>query len=209
VSFERRGDRLESVSVLRGGFMRMRERPEDVSLPWPELKAVETNEGVERTLVTLSGSTLETLSGLVKRRLLSAMLTSPRSRPLGIRPSGWTLYELEAFLALAVPEDRLVGCTREDLQHLVFMNTALLGLLDPNGEGLSHLAGGKVVSRLDTYGARTPERELAGLIDEWTHMGRPRAEQLQIEVSFGSGSPRAWRVKKRRASTISFNWSQR
>jgi protein-L-isoaspartate(D-aspartate) O-methyltransferase len=208
-TFERRGDRLESVSVIRGGFMRLRERTEDVSLPWPELKVVATREGKERTLATLSGSTLEILHEHVKRSLLSVMLTTPRPCSLGIRASGWTLYELEAFLALAAPEDRLVGCTRQDLQHLVFMNTALLGLVDLAGEGLSHLAGGKVVSRLDTYGVRTPERELTALIDEWTRMGRPGAEQLQIAVSYGSGSPRAWRVKKRGASTISFDWSRR
>jgi hypothetical protein len=46
-------------------------------------------------------------------------------------------------------------------QHLVFMNTALLGLVDRNGKGLTHLAGAKVVSGLDTYGARTPKRERA------------------------------------------------
>lgn len=209
VTFERRGDRLESVSVIRGGFMRLRERTEDVSLPWPELRAEATREGKQRTLATLSGSTLEILDEQAKRRLLSLMLTPPTPRSLGIRPSGWMLYELEAFLALAGPEDQLVGCTREDLQHLVFMNTALLGLVDPSGEGLSHLAGGKVVSRLDTYGARTPERELAALIDDWTYLGRPRVEQLQIAVSYRSRRPRAWRVKRRGASTISFDWSQR
>lgn len=209
VTFERRNDRLESVSVIRGGFMRLRERSEDVSLPWPELRAVETSQGAERTVATLSGSTLDTLSEPAKRTLLSTMLTPPRPRRLGIRASGWTLYELEAFLSLAAPEDRLVGCTREDLQHLVFMNTALVGLVDRNGDGLSHLAGGKVVSRVDAYGRSNSARDLAELIDRWSRMGRPRVEQLEIAVSFGSARPRAWRVKERGASTISFDWSKR
>jgi predicted DNA-binding transcriptional regulator AlpA len=207
VAFQRRADRLESVSVIRGGFMRLRDRVEDPSLPWPELNVTETTDGRERTVASLSGSTLETLPDHAKRKLLAVMLTTPRPQRLGVRVSGWPQWDLEAFLALSAPEDRLVGCMREDLGSLMFMSPALPAIIDRDGNGLAYLAGKKTISRLDAHGRRAPDAVLARLVDEWRRRGRPDVRRLRIAVSYGSRRLTAWRLKIRGTCMISYDWS--
>ncbi len=47
---------------------------------------------------------------------------------------------LEAFLALAVPEEQLVGCARADLADLLCFSTAMRGVFDDRGGlSLAHL----------------------------------------------------------------------
>lgn len=141
VTFERVGDRLRSVSVIRGGFMRLRDWPEDPSLPWPVSRAIETRDGTERTIASLSGSTLNRLSVRERRDLLALLLSRPRSRTIGMRVSDRGLWELECFILLAAPEDVVVGCTREDLGQLLFCCAALPAIIDTDSRGLAHLAG--------------------------------------------------------------------
>jgi hypothetical protein len=138
--------------VIRGGFMRLRDRPEDPSLPWPVAKVVETRDGTDTTLASLSGSSLDRLSETARRDLLALMLSPPRSRPMGIRVSGWRQWALETFIVLAAPEEQLVGCTTENSRQLLFFGTALPGIVAADGSGLAHLAGGRSISRLDAYG---------------------------------------------------------
>src|SRR5206468_12879198 len=95
VAFERSGRLLRSVGVITGGFMRMRERPDDPSLPWPEVTVKETRDRSEHTVASLSGSTLSMLSADLRMRLLGLLLSRPRSRDLGIRISGRSQWDLE------------------------------------------------------------------------------------------------------------------
>jgi protein-L-isoaspartate(D-aspartate) O-methyltransferase len=206
VTFERVGRRLRSVSVIHGGFMRLRGRPEDPSLPWPVSKVVETREGTKTTLASLSGSTWGRLPESERQRLLALMLSPPRSRPIGMRVSRWRLWELESFICLAAPEELLVGCTREDLSALLFFGTALPGVVDADRSGLAHLAGTRSVSRLDAYGDAGAERLLAELVDEWRRRGQPRVARLSVEVAYGRSRPDAWRIKRRGSSLISFDY---
>jgi hypothetical protein len=144
VTLQRVGQRLRSVSVIRGGFMRLRDRPEDPSLPWPVAKVVETRDGTDTTLASLSGSSLDRFSETVRRDLLALMLSPPRSRPMGIRVSGWQQWALETFIVLAAPEELLVGCTTENSRQLLFFGTALPGIVAADGSGL---AGGRSAER--------------------------------------------------------------
>lgn len=137
------------------------------------------------------------------------MLSPPRSRPIGMRVSGWQQWELESFIVLAAPEELLVGCTREDLSELLFFGTALPRIIDAGGSGLAHLAGRKSISRLDAYGHRGAKRLLAGLVDEWRLRGRPRVAGLSVGVSYGPSRRNAWRTKRRGASVVSFDWGRR
>jgi hypothetical protein len=58
--------------------MRLRQRPDDVSLPWPELKAVEpARRRSAYARHPVRGSTLETMSQRARRSLLSLMLAAP------------------------------------------------------------------------------------------------------------------------------------
>ena len=48
VAFKRAGRGLRSVAVIHGGFMRLRRRPEDPSIPWPISKVVHEREDPTR-----------------------------------------------------------------------------------------------------------------------------------------------------------------
>lgn len=207
VTFERVGDRLRSVSVLRGGFMRLRDRPEDPSLPWSVSKAIEMQNGTERTLASLSVSTLNRLSDLERRDLLALLLSRPRSRTIGMRVSGWGLWELESFILLAASDEVVVGCTREELGQLLFCSEALLAIVGRGGRGLAHLAGSRTATRIDAYGEARAERMLAELVDDWRNRGRPGIDRLSVEVSYGHTTPvGVWRSRRRGSSTIAFDY---
>ena len=57
VTLRRIRNALRSVSVIHGGFMRLRDRPSDPSFPWPSSSVVESREEKEVTIASLSGST--------------------------------------------------------------------------------------------------------------------------------------------------------
>ena len=209
VVFERSGLLLRSVGVITGGFMRMRERPDDPSLPWPEVTVKETRDRSEHTVASLSGSTLSTLSPDVRMRLLGLLMSRPRSRHLGIRISGRSQWDLESFITLAAPEDQLLGCLREDLADLLLFSTALPAIVDPDGPGLAYLAGAKTITRIDAHGDRRAERLLQHLVRQWLRWKRPAVGQLRIEVA--QSRPRStehWRTIRRGFFFISYDWAR-
>jgi protein-L-isoaspartate(D-aspartate) O-methyltransferase len=209
VTFKRVGQRLRSVSVIHGGFMRLRSRPDDPSLPWPVSEVVETRDGTKSVLASLSGSTWGTLSPDHRSRLLALMLSNPRSRDAGIRATGRSQWGLESFLALAVPEEQLVGCTRTDLTNLLLYATALPAVIDTSGAlSLAHLGGKKTISRIEAYGGHGAERLLRQTVNEWRTRRRPDVSRLGVEVVFGSRATirAAWRTKRRGSSILLFDW---
>ena len=210
VAFQRRGRRLRSVSVIHGGFMRLRERPEDPSVPWPVWEVAEARDATRRVVASLTGPTLDTLSPDERRQMLGLIVSTPRSERIGIRASGRSQWGLETFLVLAVPEDRLVGCTRSDLEHLLFYSTALPGVIDVSGApSLAHLGGGKTISRILAYGGRAAERLLSAFVDEWCERGRPDVSRLRVEVLYDRRPSRpAWRTKRQGSSTLLFDWDR-
>ncbi|MGH2681058.1 MAG: protein-L-isoaspartate O-methyltransferase family protein [Actinomycetota bacterium] len=207
VTLERKGNEFSSRSVTRGGFMRLRDHPDDPSLPWPELRAEETPDADAPATAIISGSSLGTLSSEARTRLLRTMLRSSRTRPLGIRATYWRQYELEAFIALAAPEDRLVGYVREDLEPLLFISSALPGIIERDGSSLAHVSGRKSMSRIEVYGRASSGSLLASIVDGWKRRGRPGVDRLRIHVTYGTRrNSTAWRTKRRGQSTISFDW---
>jgi protein-L-isoaspartate(D-aspartate) O-methyltransferase len=208
VAFERVGQGLRSVSVIHGGFMRLRERPDDPSIPWTVWEVSEIRDGTRRVVASLSGPTRDALSSHERGQILGLILTAPRSRDLRVRASGRSQWGLETFLTLAVPENQLVGCTRSDLEHLLFYSTALPGVIDLSEQtSLAHLGGGKTISRILAYGGRAAERLLSDFVDDWRRRGRPDVSRLRVEVVY-SGRPArsAWRTKRRGSSTVLFDW---
>ena len=87
------------------------------------------------------------------------------------------------------------------------LHLALPGIIERDGRSLAHLSGGRHISRLDAYGGRGSELLLRALVEAWKRDGRPGVDRLRIRVSFGSRRAKAWRVKKRGQSLISFDWS--
>jgi protein-L-isoaspartate(D-aspartate) O-methyltransferase len=207
VTFERKGEHLRSVSVIHGGFMRLRGHPNDPSLPWPVSEIAETTDGDRVVRASLSGSTWGALSHEDRRRLLALLLSAPRRRPIGVRASGAVQWGLEAFVALAVPEERLVGCTRAELAHLLYFSTALPAVIEVGPRpSLAHLSGTRTLSRIDAYGARGAEAVLRRAVEDWIGLGRPGVGRLQIEVSYGRHARGVWRTRRRGSSLLAFDW---
>ena len=99
-----------------------------------------------------------------------------------------------------------MGCMKEELTQLSFFGTAMPAIVDGDGGGLAHFAGGKTVSRPDGYGRTRPALLLAGSLDEWRRRGRPGVAQLDVEVSFGRSRRRGWRSRSRGDAVIYFDW---
>jgi hypothetical protein len=210
VTFERVGRSLASVSVIHGGFMRLRDRPDDPSLPWPVSEVAEMSDGARRVLASFSGSMWGALTAEARATLLRLALTMPRSRAIGMRVSGRSQWGLESFFALAVPEDRLVGYARSDLDELLFFTTAMLAVVDAGPPAsLAHMGGRRALSRIEAYGGRDSERLLTDLVGEWRGRGRPGVSSLHVEVVFRRGGPirQAWRATTGGSSTMLFDWS--
>jgi hypothetical protein len=125
-----------------------------------------------------------------------------------MRVSGRSRWGLQTFLALAVPESQLVGCTRADLANLLWFATALPGVIQGGGElSLAHLGGGKAISRIDAYGGHGAERLLIRLVDDWRRRGRPDVTRLRVEVAYGPRLIReAWRSSQRGSGVMLFDW---
>jgi len=205
ITFQRAGGMFTSVSVIRGGFMRLRERPNDVSLPWAEAPIGGRGNGA-RHAGSLSGAAWGALPDHVQSRLISLFAGAPSSRPLGMRLRSWQQWELQTFIAVSLSEEILVGVVRDDLAGLSFLGTALPAVIDPGGSGLAQLAGRKTVSRIDAFGELGPEHLLQEAVDDWRRRGRPHASRLNVIVSYGSMRSRSWRIKSRGGALIGFDW---
>jgi protein-L-isoaspartate(D-aspartate) O-methyltransferase len=206
VTFQRVGRQLSSVSVIRGGFMRLRERPDDVSLPWFTSEIVEAHQGGERAIGSLSGAAWEGLPESIRSRLSTLCLAAPRSQSLGVRVRAWQQWELQTFTALSVAEALLVGISRDDLADLSFLGTALPAVIDRDGSALAYLAGRKTISRIDAFGRRGPDMILRDVVDDWRHRGRPKVARLHVGVTYGRSTSGAWRSTRRGDSLIAFDW---
>lgn len=137
-----------------------------------------------------------------RRRLAALMFADPHATPLGMRLGaegpGAGPYALNVFLALAVPESRLVTCFRDQ--------RILAGVIA--GRGFAVLGGtGKTITRIEAFGERSAGRLLASLVAEWRALGRPGVDHLRIRVAY-DGHPRgAWRTFRRGEGWISFDWA--
>lgn len=208
VTFQRLQDHFRSISVLRGGFMRLRSKPSDVSLPWA-VTPIGERVAKGKQLGSISGASLERLPNHVRLHLSTLLAGRARLLPLGMRLKTWQQWELQTFVALSLDEDRLVGVVRDDLAELSFLGTALPGVIDRGGQGIAHLAGRKTVSRMDAFGERGPDRTLMHAIDEWRGRGRPPASSLLVGVTYRGPAMRgSWRTKKRGPSVIAFDWEE-
>jgi hypothetical protein len=105
-----------------------------------------------------------------------------------------------------VPEEILVGCTRADLDSLVYFGTALPGIADAVRGGIAHLGGGTTVSSVEGYGDPGAERLLANAVRRWRRRGEPGVARLAIDVSFTRSPSKAWRTTKRGSSVLSFDY---
>lgn len=207
VALVKNGAALRSRAVVPGGFMRLRDPGDDVSLPWPQISALEEVQGRRTPVAALSGATLGALSEGARRRLLRAALEDPTTLPLGLRVGSEEQYGFEVFMALAAPFPRLVGFVRPGLEELVKISTSLPAIMQEDGLGFASVAGRSAIDRIEEYGRGDSARVLAALAEEWKRLGRPDVDRLAVYAAFDRhGAPDAWRSFHRSGCALSFSW---
>lgn len=197
VTLRRKGSRLESVSINRGGFMGMRAKSGDPA-PGPDATVYIgfMSGGKGKSFGSVSGNNIERLSDKRRRLLASLISTEPRVRQL---PSGLRRYEFEVFLALATREELLVSFHRPRASQ-----NALIGV---DGRSFAVLAGSTTrFTRIESAGDRKAEIALASVFAEWQKLGSPRLSDLFVTVTYGNERSRAWRTFRQARCVISYRW---
>jgi hypothetical protein len=152
----------------------------------------------------LAGPALAGLDRAARQRLAVTAMGFGRSRrvPLG----GLSAQALLAYVALAVPEERLVEVSRSGARSAAARQH--LGVVDAVDGSLALLApavaGAGVL--LDAYGGRGAERALLSAIDRWVRAGRPRLADATLTIRYGSVRPHCWRSVRRGDQWIALDW---
>jgi hypothetical protein len=184
-SLQKRGRRLQSVSILPGGFMPL--RGEDIeALPQSMrfLSITDVTGDTPKPVRSLGGAALVRLPQAAKRRLLTISLEEPRRASLGIRASADALL---LYLSISLPADRVVSVLPE----------WGIGLIGRDGRSFAFVWGRGTISSLAAHGDDRAERDLGAAIQQWADVGRPGPDQLLVTVDYAEATPRLrsrWRV---------------
>lgn len=197
VTFQRQGDRLGSISVVRGGFMGLRERTED---PAPGFTAsiyagyVAGERGT--SFGSIWGWNLETLPEKAKRSLAAAVAMKPAVIPLDMRiPRG----DFDVFLGLWMNHKNLVSLQRPKASQI--------GVIASDGSSLGSLRGGtSFYTGLEVSGTREASNLIQQAIADWERLARPRLSSLHVEAIYGGRSRGGVRSFRRGSSVLSFRW---
>ena len=168
---------LRSVSMVCGGFMPIRESPEDRS-PYDPTLILDLAEGGRSTkLLVVSSALLRGVTLPVARRLTRAVCSEPDSRPLGMRARA---KSLALYLTLRGPPRRLLA---------TFDGREFRGGLAGRGaRSVALLAGWPTTSRILASGGDEAAEELESLVREWDERGRPGEEDVELSVRFANGT---------------------
>jgi protein-L-isoaspartate(D-aspartate) O-methyltransferase len=173
-TLRRDGERLRSVAVICGGFMPLRDSPDDLSRFGPVLNIMRTDGGATAPLLVIAG--LPVRSGQA-RRLVATACSEPRPRRLPVRASS---KALDIYLALRGPSRRMVA---------VFDGKSYLGgIVARDGRSLALLAGWPTTSKMLVYGQDEAADELERLVHDWVDRGRPDAAEVELTASFSDGT---------------------
>jgi protein-L-isoaspartate(D-aspartate) O-methyltransferase len=198
---------FDQVAITSGGFMPLRRAggPDDLRGAPARMVVDEVADGGrDRALMELAGPALAGLDRAARQRLAVTAMGFGRSRrvPLG----GSSAQALLAYVALAVPEERLVEVTRSGARSAAARQH--LGVVDAVDGSLALLApavaGAGVL--LDAYGGRGAERALLSAIDRWVRAGRPRLADATLTIRYGSVRPHGWRSVRRGDQWIALDW---
>lgn len=192
---------FDSVAVTPGGFMALRGAGggrRGATLAVPEATG---GPGDDRSLVELWGPAIAALDVPARQRLVVTLLGFARRRALDLgRASCWALA---AYVALALPEERLVECSRPAWAAAGQLG---LGVVDAVDGSIAFLVGDNRRARIETYGRRGAEHALLNVADRWASGGRPGVERLAIRVRYGFERPQAWRSLRRGDQWVALDW---
>jgi protein-L-isoaspartate(D-aspartate) O-methyltransferase len=155
--------------------------------------------------VSVSGPALAGLDAAARQRLLVTALGFARQE---IIPEQWPeAYDLLAYVAVALPEERLVQVERpvRDGQDRLTMLPAL-GVVDVDGS-LALLALDQHGLRLEAFGGTGAEGALRSAIERWSLAGRPGRGDVRITIRYGVARPHCWRSVRRGDQWIGLDWA--
>ncbi len=197
---------FDPVAITGGGFMALRPADwvDDPRGAPARLAVGEVADGArERALIDMAGPALAGLDRAARQRLVVTAMGFGRSRRVPV--DGSSVLALLAYVALALPEERLVEVSRTGDRSTTARQA--LGVIDAVDGSLALLtpSGGAGV-RLDAYGGPGAERALLSAIDRWDLAGRPRIADASITIRYGSVRPHGWRSARRGDQWIALDW---
>jgi protein-L-isoaspartate(D-aspartate) O-methyltransferase len=199
---------FDHEAITGGGFMALRPAPgRDGRRGAPARLAVgEVADGGQgRPLMELSGPALAGLDRAARQRLVLTALGFARRRVVA-RGRG-SAHALLGYVALALPEERLVEVTRAGGSSGAAAAVGVVDAVDGSLAALVPSAGGDAV-RLEAYGGRRAERDLLAAAERWVRAGRPGVADARITVRYGSVRPHGWRSDRRGDQWIAVDWER-
>ncbi|HEX6567971.1 MAG TPA: methyltransferase domain-containing protein [Acidimicrobiales bacterium] len=196
---------FDPVAVTGGEFMGLRgpEGTPDQRGRGARLTVGEVADGGRgRALVELAGPALAGLDRAARQRLVVTALGFARHRQVPVGSS--SAHALLGYLALALPEERLVDVVRAPASP----GRQALGVVDAVDGSLAVLVpvrAGRGV-RLDAYGGARAEHAALAAAERWALAGRPRLADSRITIRYGPVRPHGWRSVRRGDQWIALDW---
>lgn len=199
VTFVKRGDRLESVSVVPGGFMGIRSAGEYSSQPSSVYVGASTKR-LQESFGAVVGPTLDKLSKKALRNLARSLAQEAKVLLL---PKPLTRFDLQVFITLTANPASLVMISRSIV-------SSDLGLIGAGGDWFLSMRGrGRRFAGFDVVGDLSSAKESWNAIaKQWRSLGRPNFKDLSISVGV-SRSKRLWKSSRRGDLWLGFDWSRR
>ncbi|HET6950746.1 MAG TPA: methyltransferase domain-containing protein [Acidimicrobiales bacterium] len=187
---------FDPVAASRGGFMALRGGEGHGEAA--RIVAAEAADGhADHPLVEFAGPALAGLDAAGRRRLLLAALGFGRAEALEVGAAA--AADLAAYVALALPEERLVEVTRGGRRQA-------LGILDVVDGSLALLAVTASGARLERFGGGRAMHALRSTVEQWELAGRPGLGRARLMVRYGAVRPHGWRSVRRGDQWISLEW---
>lgn len=199
VTFIRRGNRLESVSVIPGGFMGIRSAGE-VSAPPSTVYVGATTKRHQESFGSVTGPSLDRLSKKALNNLARNLAQETKVLRL---PKQVGRFDLQVFITLAANPNNLVSVSRSIVSSDV-------GLIDVSGGWFLAPSGkGRRCRAIDAVGDLSfAKKAWTEMAKQWSSLGQPRFSDLSISVE--TNRPRgAWRTSRRSQLWVGFSWSNR
>ncbi len=195
---------FDTVAITPGAFMPLR-RADDTGRGRAARLAVGevADGGPGRSHVELTGPALAGLDRAARQRLVMTALGFARRRPVPL--GGGSALGLLAYVALALPEERLVEVERSGGPGV----REALGVVDAVDGSLAVLVpepSGRM--RLDAYGGNRAERGVLSAVERWQLAGRPAVADARLTVRYGSVRPHGWHSARRGDQWIALDWQR-
>jgi protein-L-isoaspartate(D-aspartate) O-methyltransferase len=220
---------FDHAAITPGGFMALRPPPgRGGRRGAPSRLAIGevADGGGSHPRLELTGPALAGLDRTARQHLTLTALGFARSRR--VVTGRFSAHALLTYVALALPEERLVEVTRPSGPRTGGTGNPAgggsasgpvaggwaaqpgLGVVDAVDGSLAALVptdGGDGV-RLDAYGGAGAERALLAAADRWIRVGRPGIADARITVRYGSVRPHAWSTVRRGDQWIALDWAR-